>query len=358
MKAVRTHYRSPGLSNEHAVVLLDYAESHGADASSCLKSMGIKREDILNHGSELTAEQELSFIDALIKQLATEPALLGYEVGLKCKLQHFGVIGQAMLSSRTVGDALNVGIRYCKKAFHFSTGRAEICGAVLTMHIESNVDVSLPLEHFLLARDLGTIVSIYQLVSGDQNKNVFEVGLHADVPALKSQIKRSLKCRVSLSPRNVFIKSDASNLATPMPFGCNHTANILEMLCYQQIYAASATNSQHSIHKQIQNLLTHASNFNLTREEAARKLGMSSRTLARHLQQSGYNWRELIAELRIEKAKQLLLDENLSILDVAEQVGFSSSSSLSLAFSRATGISPRKFREDSHCFEGKSELRA
>jgi AraC-like DNA-binding protein len=358
VKAVRTQHRSPGLSNEHAVVLLNCAESHGADVSSCLKSMEIKREDILNHGAELTAEQELSFIDTLIKQLAAEPALLGYEVGLECKLQHFGVIGQAMLSSRTVGDALNVGIRYCQKAFHFSTGRSEIRGDVLTMHVKSNVDVSLPLENFLLARDLGTIVSIYQLVSGDQNKNVFEVGLHADVPALKSQIEQSLKCSVSLSPRNVFIKSSANNLATPMPLGCNHTANILEMLCYQQIYATPSENKQHSIREQIQTQLAHANNFHLTREEAAQKLCMSSRTLARHLQQSGYNWRELIAELRIEKAKQLLLNESLSILDVAEQVGFSSSSSLSLAFSRATGISPRKFRENSHCFEGKSGLRA
>jgi AraC-like DNA-binding protein len=378
---VNSYNRAPGLSNEQAVILLRYAKNNGADSMQCLSATGLNLDDIMTHGSELAAEQELAFIDALIKQVPKTAALAGYEVGLECKLHNFGIIGQAMLSSRTLGDALNIGIRYCEKAFHFSRCTTDVLDTVLTVTLQIAINVPSPLEQFLLARDLGTIVSIFQFVFGEENKKVFEVGIHSDTPALITHIEQALECKVSPNNQRTFLQVDVSTLATPMPFASHNTAELLEKLCYQQIHPAPAegitratatrdtrdtseapnsTFNRCSILDQIRMLLEQADNYNLSREDAASKLHMSSRTLARHLQQLDINWRELIAELRIEKAKHLLEDKNLSISDISERVGFSSNSAFSIAFSRATGRTPSKYKDQiSKSFNDRSvEMKA
>lgn len=47
---------------------------------------------------------------------------------------------------------------------------------------------------------------------------------------------------------------------------------------------------------------------------------------------------------RIERAKELLKDENYSITDICFELGFESPGSFSTLFSRYTGLSPLKFR--------------
>ena len=54
---------------------------------------------------------------------------------------------------------------------------------------------------------------------------------------------------------------------------------------------------------------------------------------------------EYVAELRISKAKELLLNEDINISEIAQECGFSSLYSFSRAFKENVGISPIKFRK-------------
>lgn len=51
-----------------------------------------------------------------------------------------------------------------------------------------------------------------------------------------------------------------------------------------------------------------------------------------------------VAELRIEKAKKMLITENFSISEICAEVGYSSVGSFSSLFSEKVGISPSKYR--------------
>ena len=53
---------------------------------------------------------------------------------------------------------------------------------------------------------------------------------------------------------------------------------------------------------------------------------------------------KLLTGLRMEKAKELLADPALKIIDVAEQVGYSDSYYFSHCFKKYTGLSPKEFR--------------
>jgi len=57
---------------------------------------------------------------------------------------------------------------------------------------------------------------------------------------------------------------------------------------------------------------------------------------------------KMLSELRIEKAKQLLTNPSLKIIDIAESVGYNDSYYFSHCFKKYTGISPKEFRNNEY----------
>ena len=81
-----------------------------------------------------------------------------------------------------------------------------------------------------------------------------------------------------------------------------------------------------------------------TMTRVARELGMSERTLHRRLRQRQTSFSELVERERHRAANLLLQRAELSISEIALELGFSESSAFSRAFRRWTGRSPRAQR--------------
>src|SRR5262249_3499312 len=75
-------------------------------------------------------------------------------------------------------------------------------------------------------------------------------------------------------------------------------------------------------------------------EDAARKLGMSSRSLRRRLREEGASWNQITDEALGAVAKQMLDDPTSSVKETAYALGFSDPTSLYRAFKRWTGLTP------------------
>ena len=60
--------------------------------------------------------------------------------------------------------------------------------------------------------------------------------------------------------------------------------------------------------------------------------------------QTGFSPMEYVINTRLEKAKMLLLQTTLSVVDIAYEVGYESGSSLSSLFIKKVGCSPREYR--------------
>jgi AraC-like DNA-binding protein len=83
----------------------------------------------------------------------------------------------------------------------------------------------------------------------------------------------------------------------------------------------------------------------LDMDEVARELGMSTRSLRRHVSREGVKFTELVAQVQREIAERLLRDPARSIQQTAYEMGFSSPSAFYRAFKRWTGQAPSDFRE-------------
>lgn len=75
-------------------------------------------------------------------------------------------------------------------------------------------------------------------------------------------------------------------------------------------------------------------------------VGMSERSLRRHLQAEGRSFQTLLSQVRHEQALAYLRDPALSVLEVALLLGYAEQSAFSAAFRSWTGCSPREYQRE------------
>ncbi len=129
---------------------------------------------------------------------------------------------------------------------------------------------------------------------------------------------------------NFFALKDVRHEEHPLNFA------MLEQVCQSMDTPGGVVDEVRSI------LMQHSEST--TMAELAQRLGMTSRTLARHLQHEGTSYRELKDEVRVNHARQLLSNTGMSIEQVADAIGFRSTRRFRDFFSRHMGQSPSAFR--------------
>jgi AraC family transcriptional regulator len=106
----------------------------------------------------------------------------------------------------------------------------------------------------------------------------------------------------------------------------------------------TATLSQHKLARAIEYIEAHLGD-NLALYDIAAALAMSSGHFAHAFRQTvGVPPHRYVLSRRIERAKGLLRNSDLPITQIAQQIGCSSPSSFSFLFHRATGVTPRNYR--------------
>ena len=75
-------------------------------------------------------------------------------------------------------------------------------------------------------------------------------------------------------------------------------------------------------------------------ERLASALSLHPRTLNRRLKERGTSFREMVAELRYELAKQLLIDNNMSFIKISTLLGYAEASVFTRSFRRWSGTTP------------------
>ncbi|TNC83014.1 MAG: AraC family transcriptional regulator [Oleiphilus sp.] len=101
---------------------------------------------------------------------------------------------------------------------------------------------------------------------------------------------------------------------------------------------------------QVKRLLLHRDGMqlsleNLSFEEVADELHMTTHTVRRRLKDEGSSFQEIKDSLRRDRAQHLLDKPELSIQEITEQLGFSETAAFTRAFKKWTGLTPGAYRE-------------
>jgi AraC-like DNA-binding protein len=318
-------------------VLVRFAGERGVPAPDALAGSGLTVADLADPAREVGARQELAVLRNLVAAVGDEPGV-GLALGARYHATTFGMLGFAVLSSRTLLDAVNVALRYLDLSFTFSIPSAELAGDVALLRLD---DRALPADvaGFLVERDLAAMLNVVaELLPG--GIPLRSVEFRAPDPSDVESHTAWLGVRPRFGrPANVTV-FDVALLDRPLPQADPVTVAACEARCRALV---SARRARTGIAHEVRDRLTGVSAARLDMEGVARELNISPRTLRRRLGEAGTTFRALRDEVRAALAEELLAGGGLSVEDVAVRLGYAEATSFIHAFRRWHGTTPAAY---------------
>ncbi len=293
-------------------VLVEHGRAHGLPARRLLAGTGLRPAD-LETETDVTARQELRVVRNLQACLGTGA---GAAVGERYRAETFGVFGYAILTSRTVLDALNVALRFVDLSYAFAIPTATIVGDRVLGTLDGS---SLPrdVRTFLVHRDATAVHAI-----------------------LRDLVPGGVGAATWLGEETATIGFDASELTRPVATGDARALALAEELCRRVV---SLRRARHGFAQDVRVLITQRLTDGAPMASTCAELGLSERTLRRRLAEQATSYRQLLDEVRSALATELLATRSSLPLDViASRLGYSSSTAFIHAHRRWSGCTPRR----------------
>lgn len=291
-----------------------------------------------DRASELLAQEEMLLQQGFADCTAGMPNLW-FDVGLRYRSIKYGALGLAMMTARTLGEALEVACRYQSLTYSLITYRYATSGSSGALIGEWGGQLP-HLKDFTQHRDLGAIRTLIADLMGGELP-LERVHIAAPPPANWHLIRHHFACPVEFgADRTAWIlQPGAANRPLPLADG--------ELLLLYTSHCAAAlgrADAHRSVRERLAARLLQSDGASLSAGDAARALALSERTLHRRLAEEGTRFSTMIDDARYARARDLLMDPRMTVERVAFEVGFAEPSSFSRAFRRWSGMGVLAYR--------------
>jgi AraC-like DNA-binding protein len=323
-------------------LMTELAAEHGLPLGVCLEGTGIDPESLDDPGAEITGQQELELVANIVKALPEVPEI-GLESGSRYHVTAYGIWGFAVMSSPTVRDALDLGLRYLNLTYAFSQVEIEERAGQLFLILD-DTGIPEPARRTLVERDLSAIFHMWAQLLGEPPR-LAGVELRFDEPSYVARYEELLGIRPIFGAKRTAMEYEASLLDRPMPQANVHTAKLSEAQCEELLAARQA---REGVAGRVRHMLLSEPGQSPDMERIAKELATTSRSLRRRLTDEGTSFRVLVDEVRETLAEQLLSTAGLSVETVAERLGFANTAGFISAFKRWKGVPPGNWRSRQH----------
>ncbi|PLW67251.1 AraC family transcriptional regulator [Pseudohalioglobus lutimaris] len=269
---------------------------------------------------------------------------LGLSLGLQRSIATLDQLAYLMISSATLREATNAGLKYQNYSGRFSGSLVVTSFSEIQAEGCYQIDAKSELgELRLLAIEdiLANIVTTCRWVLG-RALPVTKLRCNYPAPPHAARYQTIFQCPVEFDAPATQLFFDAAILDQPLPQSSPQSAALYKRLCEQR----SIARNQGDIAWRLWQIIVEDPARPPSLSDAAQQLHCSSRTLTRKLSAQGWQYQQLIDQVREIHARRYLSDPTLSITRVGQQLGYADSSGFHRAFKKWTGLSPRGFREE------------
>ena len=314
--------------------LAQLADQDGIPVQPWLAGLGLTRAQIDDATVRVSFRQMSLVIKRALRAFGRGD--MGLRVGMHQSVGTFGILGLAMMTARTFGDAIAIGVEH-----------ASITGAMMDLELEpvGTRQIALiarprfPDDEILvfLCEEMfaSTLVLARGLVGASYRPVRLELTYPA--PAHAAEYRKLFLCEVRFGTKQNRVIVDRSWLDVPLPTHHPVSAQQALAICREQ---AAQLRRQNEIVAAVERVVRRRLAERPTLATIAQALNLSERSLRRHLAAAGRVYREIHDQLRTERAVELLSAGALSVADIGGEVGFSDAREFRRAFKRWTGSAP------------------
>jgi AraC-like DNA-binding protein len=167
-----------------------------------------------------------------------------------------------------------------------------------------------------------------------------------DEPAYSDEFDLMFPCRHKFSQTNNGVMFSKKFLSLPI---IQDSESLTVFLHNAPESLLTQFRSDESTSAQIKRLLIHRNGMvveldNMSFDEVASELNMTTHTIRRRLKEEGNSFQEIKDSIRREQALTLLENNALSLLSISEKLGFSETAAFNRAFKKWTGTTPGAYR--------------
>lgn len=311
----------------------------GFSREECLDGTNISLALLDNPDLGISLEQEFAFYRRLLT--LTQDPLIGLKLGQAYRLESYGVFGYAILSAPTLGDALAIACQYDSLSFSHFKITLEITEGLALFKMQKRSSIDPDLLTLFEDRDCSAILSGALSALG-QAFPIHYIKLMHDNSAHKNTYEALFNCPVSFKHTHLEFAFNAAVLEQCMPLRDPDTAKYCRQQCDRLLRKQEKSQSwQELVRKQL-HLKEHI--IRPCIKQVAKALHTSERSLRRRLSDEGTSFQLQVNEVCYEQAK-VLLKRDLSLEEIAHNLGYSEAANFSHAFKRWAGISPTQYRQ-------------
>jgi AraC-like DNA-binding protein len=311
----------------------------GKDPAVILSKVGLTPEEARDPAIRLEVRTQIKLLELAADEVQDQ--WLGFHLARSFDLREIGLVYYVIASSDQLADALRNAERYSRinnegVRLHFSMQDGTAAIALDYVNVDRDAEMH-HMEFWLV-----TLVRICRQVTNGR--------------LAPSRLKmKHTRAETSAEFRDFFgvdieFGANADEICFPQPTGLLPVVGRDEYLNellrrYAEEALASKPRERLTVRSKAEDILPKLlPHGKAVASEVARQLGMSSRTLSRKLADEGTSFAEILEQLRAALAKRYLNDETLPVSEIAWLLGYREVSSLTHAFKRWTGMTPRRFR--------------
>lgn len=318
--------------------LLHYAEQQYWDYSTWFQHSDVNINQIQQAHGYVSFTQLCHVIQNAL--VSSQQPNLGLKIGSSEGLISMGILGFAMQSCKTVADALEIALRY-----------HQVSGSVLNLNFtisEESIELEFienitptNLKIFFCDELLSSIMACFNAMLGD-HQDIILLELSYSPNTHLAEYQKIVSCPIHFNADRNVIRFKRSMLKRPLKtYSPANYATAIQICERAQQEIDQLNNAQYAY--LLEQLIEQHLPVRFDMQLASDYLQMSERHLRRYLLLEGISFQQIRQTVLERKAKQML-ENNLSIGDISQALGFSEVREFRRAFKRWTGQAPSVYK--------------
>ncbi|WP_439133276.1 helix-turn-helix domain-containing protein [Pseudomaricurvus sp.] len=334
----------------HPMGFIEVFTRLGANTELLLKDTGIHRSFFGRRGDKISYTQQTQLLKNGIR-LCNTPGL-GLLTGMKMDWGYNGSVGSVVTCSpslKNAGAAMRRFLPIAQPHYNMLAGQPSVYvdkdGIMINpLRILAPKHNHPELDLFEIEYRLAVTLRIYDLCGNKQVDNTEVNALLAYPKPAHAYLYDNLPCnKVTFGAKQSAVSCHYQFLIEPWRELRSATYKRIIEQCENEL------NTSHlnvSVASKVRWHISYHFNEQVTLEQISEQLGLSPRALTRKLANENTNFRHIVHQVRMELTALHLQASSLSVDEVAELMGFSSSSSLRRAIKNWSGKTAGALRED------------